>query len=202
MTVNGTSFIQSGKIFTFNDNSARQNHPKLPVGNYIIQIDERSGELYLEQVESFPKSGKLYGKVRSQTGRILNTFFERPSGTGVLLVGEKGSGKTLLAKNISIEAAKQGVPTLIVNTPFVGDKFNKFIQNISQPAIIFFDEFEKVYDEERQELVLTLFDGSFPSKKLFLITSNDEDLINCNMFNRPGRIYYMLEFGGSKPGLC
>jgi hypothetical protein len=43
-----------------------------------------------------------------------------------------------------------------------GDEFNLFIQSISQPAIIFFDEFKKVYkenEEETQEQMFTLFNG-------------------------------------------
>ena len=59
---------------------------------------------------------------------------------------EKGSGKTLLAQHTSILAAKEhGIPTIVVNKPWFGDNFNSFIQSISQPLIIFFDEFEKVH---------------------------------------------------------
>lgn len=196
----GTSFVQSGKIFQFHDNSANQIHDELPVGNYIVQKDPRTGGLFLEKVAPFPKLGKLYGNISKQTNRILNTFLDRPSGTGVVLAGEKGSGKTMLAKNVSMEAAKlYGYPTLIVNQPLAGDGFNKFIQTINQPMIVLFDEFEKVYNNEEQELLLTLLDGSFPSKKLFILTSNDKWRINDHMRNRPGRIFYMVDFEGLEP---
>jgi hypothetical protein len=112
------------------------------------------------------------------------------------LTGEKGSGKTLLAKTISIEAAKADIPTIIINTPLVGDKFNKFIQDIDQECIVMFDEFEKIYDSEEQETILTLLDGVFPSKKLFILTCNDKWRIDNHMRNRPGRIFYMLDFVG------
>ena len=107
-----------------------------------------------------------------------------------------GSGKTLLAKTLSILAAEQGIPTVVINEPYAGDNFNKFMQDIEQPCIILFDEFEKVYNNEAQEHALTLLDGVFPSKKLFVITCNDKWRVNEHMRNRPGRIYYMLDFSG------
>jgi hypothetical protein len=116
-----------------------------------------------------------------------------------MLNGEKGSGKTLLAKTLSIEAAKQGVPTIIINAAWTGDAFNKFMQDIEQPCIILFDEFEKVYGQDDQEAALTLLDGVFPSRKLFILTCNDKWRVNEHMRNRPGRIYYMIDFKGLSP---
>ena len=150
----------------------------------------------MEEVESFEINGKLYGDVQNNSARILTTFADRPNATGVILSGEKGSGKTLLTKAISINGRSLGYPTIIINLPWCGDTFNTFVQNIDQPAIILFDEFEKVYEKKQQEAVLTLLDGVFPTKKLFLLTCNDKWQIDIHMRNRPGRIYYMLEFDG------
>jgi hypothetical protein len=130
------------------------------------------------------------------TDRVIRTFLSRPAATGVMLTGEKGSGKTLLTKNIAIELAKQGIPTIVINAPWHGDKFNSFIQTITQPCAILFDEFEKTYDRDEQEAILTLLDGVFPSKKLFMLTTNDKYRVDFHMRNRPGRIFYMLDFKG------
>jgi hypothetical protein len=138
----------------------------------------------------------MYGDTLRHTERILSTYWQRDKSTGVALVGEKGSGKTLLSKNISIELAKQGVPTIVINTPWHGDKFNTLIQSIEQPCIVLFDEFEKVYDSEQQEQMLTLLDGIYSSKKLFVLTCNDKWRVDSHMQNRPGRIYYLLNFKG------
>jgi SpoVK/Ycf46/Vps4 family AAA+-type ATPase len=113
-----------------------------------------------------------------------------------MLTGEKGSGKTLLSKQISIDGASQGIPTIVINQPWCGEGFNAFIQMIDQPTIVVFDEFEKVYDREDQEKMLTLLDGVYPSKKLFMITCNDKWRVDSHMRNRPGRIYYMIDFKG------
>ena len=44
--------------------------------------------------------------------------------------------------------------------------------------------------------MLTLLDGVYPTKKLFVLTCNDKWRVNQHMRNRPGRIFYMLEFHG------
>jgi hypothetical protein len=62
--------------------------------------------------------------------------------------------------------------------------------------VILFDEFEKVYDKDDQEKMLTLLDGVYPSKKLFILTCNDKWRIDSHMRNRPGRIFYSLDFKG------
>jgi hypothetical protein len=62
--------------------------------------------------------------------------------------------------------------------------------------VILFDEFEKVYDSDDQEKALTLLDGVFPSKKLFVLTCNDKWRVDQHMRNRPGRIFYMLDYKG------
>lgn len=189
-------FIRHGNEFDVASDNALDIHDKLPVGNYIVKERPMGGPLYLEGVSDFNQVSKLYGSTTRDADRILNTYFDRSTSTGVLLNGEKGSGKTLLAKTLSIEAAKRGVPTIIINAPWVGDKFNKFIQDIDQECIIMFDEFEKVYDSDNQEVILTLLDGVFPSKKLFVLTCNDKWRIDSHMRNRPGRIFYMLDFKG------
>ncbi len=190
-----TYFLRSGTTFRPSDEANLDLHTELPAGNYIIKEDQ-FGNMFFESVDSFEFNTKRYGDNTKNTNRIISTFMKREASTGVMLTGEKGSGKSLLAKTISIEAAKMGIPTLIINSAWHGDKFNKFIQDIEQPCIVLFDEFEKVYDSDEQESMLTLLDGVFPSKKLFLLTCNDKWRVDQHMRNRPGRIFYMIDFKG------
>eukprot|EP00579_Thalassiosira_antarctica_P017092 CAMPEP_0201946486 /NCGR_PEP_ID=MMETSP0903-20130614/54441_1 /ASSEMBLY_ACC=CAM_ASM_000552 /TAXON_ID=420261 /ORGANISM="Thalassiosira antarctica, Strain CCMP982" /LENGTH=297 /DNA_ID=CAMNT_0048489587 /DNA_START=185 /DNA_END=1075 /DNA_ORIENTATION=+ len=242
-------FHKSGNQFRITPKVNLDLHETLPVGTYSINYDECKSQYYLETINDFQLKGKIYGNVVRSSSRILNTFLDRHRSTGVLLVGEKGSGKILLAQYISIVAAKEKeiptivvnkpwhgdqfnsfstgvllvgekgsgktllaqyisivaakekeIPTIVVNKPWHGDQFNSFIQSISQPVIIFMDEFEKVYTtnggENYQEKILTLFDGVYASQKLFLLTCNDKHRMDSHMMNRPGRLYYFLEFNG------
>mgnify|MGYP000524124628 CR=1 FL=1 len=190
-------FLKSGNTFRVSTKEAMDIREMLPAGNYVVKEMPMDGPLYLEMIDSFEIKGKTYGDLNKNTDRILNTFMSRPASTGVMLAGEKGSGKSLLAKNLAIEAAaRMEIPTIVINAPWVGDKFNSFIQSIEQPVVILFDEFEKVYDSDDQEKALTLLDGVFPSKKLFVLTCNDKWRVDQHMRNRPGRIFYMLDFKG------
>ena len=190
-----TKYVRQGSMYVPTPNTALDVHPKLPPGTYII-VMPGPGMFAFDEVESFKLPKKLYGDTTANADRILRTFADRPNGTGVMLNGEKGSGKTLLAKTLAIKAAKMGVPTILINAEWHGDGFNKLIQSIDQPAILIFDEFEKVYESETQEEILTLLDGVFPTKKLFVFTCNDKWKVNQHMRNRPGRVFYYLEYKG------
>jgi hypothetical protein len=192
----GTKFLKRGATWTTISDEALDMHDALPADHYIVCFNGQTGQFYLEVAAGFDLPGKLYGDTDKQAVRILRTFADRPNSTGLLLSGEKGSGKTLLAKVLANKGIETGYPTLIINSPFHGDNFNAFIQGLTQPCIILFDEFEKVFSREQQEAILTLLDGVFPSKKLFIFTCNDRYKINDHMINRPGRIYYRIEYKG------
>lgn len=189
-------FIKQGNSYYVAPEQAMDITKTLPLGTYAVKFNPDRGAFFLDQIEDFVQTGKLYGDAAQHATRILNTFSTRPGSTGVLLSGEKGSGKTMLARVLSLDAAKQGIPTLVVNAPFCGEGFNTFIQNIEQPCVVIFDEFEKVYDEKEQNHALTLLDGVYQSKKLFVITVNDSFKVNVNMKNRPGRLFYNIEYDG------
>ncbi len=187
-------FTRENTVWHIHNEVASDKHSKLPIGNYTLCQTELG--FHLEEAEAFKLPSKLYGKNTQHAQRILTTFDSRPSVTGILLEGEKGSGKTLLAKQLAVLATTKQIPTILINSGCCGDPFNKFIQSIEQPCILFFDEFEKTYGPAQQQALLTFLDGVFPSKKLCVFTVNDRYKLDHNMINRPGRIFYMLTYAG------
>ena len=186
--------ITSGNTVTIVPRTSAQVSDTLPPQVYSVGFDSMAGQYFLNPIESFTMPSKIYGDTLPVADRFFRTFQSRPGSTGIHLDGMKGSGKTLLAKKLACMAIEAGYPVLVVNQAHCGEGFNKFMQSIEIPCVVLFDEFEKVYDRDNQDAILTLFDGVYPSKKLFIITTNDNSRVSQYLTNRPGRIYYSMRY--------
>jgi hypothetical protein len=164
----------------------------LPNGTYLTKFDQRNNEYYLELTEDFTIPNKIYGNSEMLSDRYVNTFKNGNKSMGILLTGLKGTGKSLTAK---LTAIKADIPVILVTEEFKGEEFKSFLNSIKQSVTIFIDEFEKVYHERNsQDSLLSLLDGIFECKKLFIFTSNMVEKINEYMLNRTGRIRYLAEY--------
>lgn len=191
-----TLFNRNGSSYYLHNEEDLNIQHALPAGVYILSFNPQIG-YFLTVDDRFKLPKKLYGDADKRADRVINTFKHRGGSTGIILAGEKGSGKTLLSKVISEKLIADGMPTIIVNQAYCGDGFNKFMTAIEQPAFVIFDEYEKVYSNpDSQNALLTLFDGLFTSQKLFAITTNDSHKINDFMRNRPGRFFYSFTYKG------
>ena len=186
-------FLQMGSIFRLTDERSVQVHKNLPKGLYQVEHSQEIG-FYLAPRDSKELPSKLYGSVQSRASRIMRTYVERSSRslpTGVLLSGEKGSGKTLLANYI---CNKMSLPTLSVSEPFTHPNFLKLL-TAGGPKIILFDEFEKVYHKtEDQSALLSMLDGQYSTQNLTIATVNDTIGLTKALQNRPSRFYYHYQY--------
>jgi len=141
----------------------------------------------------------LFGNTAARAAKVFATYNDRETGTGVLLTGDKGSGKTLLSKYLSNLVLDAGMPVILVNQAYAGDGFNTFMNDIGHCCVIF-DEFAKTYTDEdqdstAQDALLTFFDGTMSAKRLCIVTENEEFRINDFMKSRPGRMFYHFRYG-------
>ena len=169
---------------------------KIPAGNWLIKYCDKKG-FYLKKQPDFTLPIKVYGDLETPSKRYMKTFKNKKKNLGICLAGESGAGKTLIAKKLCIDSK---LPTLILSTPYSGTTFEDWLTSINQECIVFIDEFEKKYTDKKQnkESLLSLLDGTFTSKKIFIFTVNDVHKLSTYMKNRPGRIHYMETFTGLK----
>ena len=193
-----THYFKSGNRVNVQPSDALEVLDRLPGGTYVVKEDPQTHALYLQTTDAMSLPKKVYGNPLARAERVMKTFADRSKSTGVLLSGDKGSGKTLLCKVLANLMTDADMPVIIVDEPFHGQPFNSLIGNIKEPAMVFFDEFDKLYDEEGQEALLTLLDGTVETKKLFVMTTNSGH-VDEHLINRPGRIYYRFAYQGLEP---
>lgn len=178
---------------------------KLEPGNYVVALDMKG--YYLERSSEFTIPTKIYDNLEQHVDRYINAYNKSKGNVGILLNGEKGSGKTLLANLLCV---KLKLPVIKIEQKYQGQAFVQFINEIKQPCVISIDEYDKIYprwgsddynDPDTGETIsgnsqlelLKLMDSGINHRKLFILTSNDET-ISEYMVNRPSRIRYKQSF--------
>ena len=193
-----SSIIQIGSTYSVKELTAT--HEKLPLGVYLTQFNDSTGEYYLVAKEPFKLPNKVYGDHNIINRWLKSWKHNSEKNLGILLSGLKGTGKTITAQKFCIEAK---MPVILVDSPHGGGYakgFNNFISNpIFNNSIIFIDEFEKVYDARNEQVeLLGLLDGAFMTKLIFLLTVNNTHL-NEYLNNRLNRIKYHKAYRDLEP---
>jgi len=185
-------------VFKLNEETALD---ELPAKIYTIRFHQLRG-FYLEITkDKLELPSKIYGTVKARVDKCLKVYTERPASTGILLTGDKGTGKTLLMSLLANKAIDAlNLPVILVKEAFTGTQFTSFLENIGECCLVF-DEFGKMYttdnyEEERasQQSLLSLMDGVDKTKRLIIITENRELDINEFILNRPSRAYYHFRY--------
>ncbi len=188
--------IQSGNSFRIYDNSMSV-YDRLPAKVYSINFEQNAG-FSLSLCPDIIINEKIYGEHEEKINKVLNSFKLFKRNMGVILSGDKGIGKSLFSKRLAQKVIELGIPVIVVNSYIPG--IAEYINTIEQEVVILFDEFDKTFRQNirqahtPQEEMLTLFDGIFPGKKLFVITCNDLNGLDTFIINRPGRFHYHFRF--------
>lgn len=186
-------WLQDGNIF--NQGSATTvSHPEgLPKSIYEVKLSMTG--FYLSKIaESFTFDYKLYGLNQKFIDYVLKTYENTTGNLGVLLDGIKGTGKTVVAKELCNHLQ---LPVILVQSMGndTNDKLIKYLSTaIDFDCIFFFDEYEKEFKDSSD--VLSFMDGTYNSiyRKVFLLTTNELN-VDSNLLGRPSRIRYKKSFG-------
>ena len=191
--------ISTGSTYKIFDDTLRT-YEKLPVQTYVVRFDRQTG-FYLEKyVDITIPEEKIYGVHIAKIEKVLASFAKFNRSLGVILSGDKGIGKSLFAKLLSIRAMEKDIPLIVVDTYYPG--IASYLEAITQETMVLFDEFDKTFGEVRsqdgeaspQTGLLSLFDGISGGKKLYVITCNELYKLNEYLVNRPGRFHYHFRF--------
>lgn len=186
--------------FSIIDGEGVQIMDSLPPGIYELKAAQMRG-FWFETMELSAYTGKVYGSHAQMAEKVIRKY----AGTcgrnlGVLLSGEKGTGKSLFVKNLAIRLSKE-LPVIVVKKN-LGPGMLSVLADVKGRAVLVFDEFEKMFrkndespskegDIREQETMLAFFDGvDAHQEKLMLLTVNSTYDLSRYLIGRPGRIYY------------
>lgn len=149
----------------------------------MIYLDELS-EINTDAMYMSDKDKKLIKRVSNS--------FDKNITTGVLLSGLKGSGKTMMARQL---CAACNCPIIVIDPDVSIKELSKFFSDTTIPIALIFDEFEKNEKLWNSKDLLTFLDGVLKdNKKLVVFTCNDDSNLNENLFDRCSRIKYFKEY--------
>ena len=185
------SWLRSGNMFKPIEGSF-ETIDNVPCGVYNIGLS-MTGWFINKFADKFTFNYKLYDLQNSFCDYVIKTYNKTKGNFGVMFTGTKGTGKTVTAK---VLANRLGLPIIIVkNMDENNQGMIEFINQFNFDCVLFFDEFEKQFDED-DSTILQIMDGVYNSKhrKIFLLTTNNLD-VNENLIGRPSRIRYVKKFG-------
>lgn len=163
-------------------------HKLLPNAVYTLEADPL-GNMFLAEVQkNFEFDYKVYGLEKSLIDRAVITSKNLEGNLGILLNGQRGTGKTVTAK---LMCNALNLPIIVVDRAI--ENGHRFLNSIPQDIVIFIDEYEKIFEESHH--LLSIMDGAMNSehKRIFILTTN-ELYVNGNLIQRPGRIRYLKTF--------
>lgn len=189
-----TKFRVTPQIVTIDREQKGSVRDELPPMVYRVGAHPDIG-FYLNPVsETFKMPAKVYGADKMPIQTIIDAYNRESKQMGVLLAGTKGAGKTLLSQILCNRMIKeQGIPVVLVDSPFSGQGFFDFINALGE-VIVVFDEFAKVYDDSQNDM-LTFFDGSnVQSKRMSIVIENSIRTVSDFMVDRPSRFMFRLTY--------
>ena len=147
-------WIDNNGIFKCIDLQSGQ-YDKLPKGIYNIGLG-MTGWFLEKMYDNFEFNFKIYNFHQNYLDYIINYYNSTDGNLGILFNGLKGSGKTILAKLLCNQL---NMPVIIMKSfNDRNENLVEFISSINTDVVLFYDEFEKTFDED-DCTILKLMDG-------------------------------------------
>lgn len=185
-----TEFIKIGDRLIIKPNGA--DYDLIPGKVYDLSYDRYAGEDVFKENGDLSLPTKVYSSKKDEffKKRVL-TYFNNAftDTTGVMLAGTKGTGKTIMAKQLAKES---NLPIIIVDPQYPEHRLIKYFKQIVTPVCILFDEVDKSFETEK---MLDFLDGlQKTSKKLVIMTCNNLGRVSEYLQDRCSRIRYLRKY--------
>lgn len=162
---------------------------------YNLMWDDYTGVAYLEEDGLLNLPSKIYNTPEDASfiDRVCTHYRNTTKlTTGIMLGGTKGTGKTVMAKQIAYASE---LPIIVVNERFRSNRVNDFFKTFSTPVCIIFDEIEKNTRYWDTAELLGFLDGiQSTAKKMVLMTCNKISEVSEYFLDRCSRVRYYREF--------
>lgn len=170
---------------------------------YTIDIDRYTDEIEFKIAPQLQMPFTLYSTETDTKfiNKVLNYYKSTTDSTvGVMLSGLKGSGKTVMMKQIALQSK---LPIILIDKSFHPSQLVKLFNLISNTEVcVLMDEVDKLGDDYDDNYLLRILDGINSSgKKLMIFTCNDEEGINEYLVDRCSRIRYWRRFDYMQPSM-
>lgn len=167
----------------------------LPPGLWKVAFNPMTGFYLTKELRDIELPEHIFGSSKKQLDLITSRFERDNKSMGVLLTGDKGTGKTLLASQLINHYVANGFPVILMDEAFehMDSALANFISQISN-AVFLFDEFEKVFSKDAQQYLLNFFDEKSNMNRLSIAISNSR-AISEFMLSRPSRFFYHFKYG-------
>jgi len=159
-------------------------------------MDRYSGDITFNIAPDMSLPTKLYTTEEDKKfiNKVLSRYQIMENGTlGVMLSGLKGSGKTVMMKNLAVQS---NLPILLIDKSFAPSQLVNLFNKLSKIELcVLMDEIDKIGEDYDDDYLLKILDGvNTTGKKLMIFTCNDAEDINEYLQDRCSRIRYWREF--------
>lgn len=166
-----------------------ENIEKLPVGIYTINYQGAANVPYLNPEASLITK-PLHGESNKIADLVVKYCAASDENLGFLFTGQSGMGKTQTIRNL---INLLGYPCIVIDHPVEVSVLIGLTNDAGTPIIVFFDEFEKIFNENSESL-LSFFDGITQNRVISFCSMNDSGKLSSYFFNRPGRFIFNFRY--------
>lgn len=166
----------------------------------IALLKEGMGEtpILMKDRKRFEVGERRYGDFQKRFQRMTEHYDPTMPSTGAILLGLKGSGKSLLAEVVCNWALSRDLPVLLVDKAMPASLILTFVKLIG-PCVVYFDEFGKIYPLEHDERpdqtdMLGYFSDTSTRGVVNIVTANEQGELLDYFYNRPQRFRFLMRY--------